>query len=570
MNPNPAHAPDVKRLIVAITLATAVMFSWQYFYERPRLAVKRAEQAVVAAEKQKEEEKAHALAVAHEKQVLTATAGPRVTIRSGALHGSLALTGARLDELTLANYRESPHDDAPEVKLLARSGTKDAYFIETGVLSDGGVRVPDATSQWQADRTVLTPETPVTLRWSNGAGLAFEKKISLDDQFMFTVETTVRNTGSAAVTLYPYGLISRNYADTDKHNFIMHEGPLGAFNEVLEDVTYKSLREDGAKKFDAAKGWLGVTDKYWLTAIIPDKSLTFDAEFKHFKRGDSAAYQANLRGEAVEIAPGSSTSVTMRVFAGAKVVNTLDAYRTKFEIPLFDRAVDFGLLYFLTRPIFGLLSMFNGMVGNFGIAILLLTVLIKALLFPLASKSMYSMARMKQLMPKMTEIKERYGNDKMRMNQEIMGLYKREKVNPASGCLPILLQIPVFFALYKVLYVTIEMRHAPFFGWIHDLSAVDPTNIFTLFGIIPWSPPSFMHIGILPLVMCATMVIQQRLSPKPTDEVQAMVMNIMPYMFLFLFASFPAGLVIYWTWNNLLTIAQMLYINKGLKQKGLR
>lgn len=571
MNPNPANGPDLRRLILAIVSATVIMLGWQYFYERPRMAARQAEQAAIVEAKQKEEaKKVIVAATEYDSKTPTTASGPRVKINSDALHGSIALTGGRFDDLTLADYHETIETDSPEVKLLERSGTKPAYFAEIGVLGDDGVRVPDATTQWQADSTELTSKKPVTLSWSNGAGLTFEKKISVDEHTMFTVTTTVTNRGGASATLYPYGLVSRNYEDTVNHMAFLHEGPLGAFNNVLEDVTYKTLREDGAQKFPNAKGWIGMTDKYWLTALIPEGDLVFDSEFKHFKRGESDAYQADLRGAAMTVAPGASSSFTIHMFAGAKVVNRLDDYRTKYNIPLFDRAVDFGSLYFLTRPIFSLLNYFHGIVGNFGIAILLLTVVIKGLLFPLASKSMTSMARTKQLMPKMQEIKERYSNDKMKMNQEIMAMYKREKVNPAAGCLPILLQLPVFFALYRVLFVTIEMRHAPFFGWIRDLSVVDPSNLFTLFGLIPWETPSFLHIGVWPLVMCLTMVIQQRLSPKPADEVQAMVMNYMPYMFLFLFASFPAGLVIYWAWNNTLTILQMLYINKRLEKKGLK
>jgi YidC/Oxa1 family membrane protein insertase len=340
-------------------------------------------------------------------------------------------------------------------------------------------------------------------------------------------------------------------------------------NNILEDIQYESLRDDGARTFADARGWIGITDKYWLTALVPEAGTMFDAEYKFFKRGDHDAYQTDLRGSAMEVAVGQTAQTKVRLFAGAKVVERLDDYSAKYDIPLFDRAVDFGMLYFLTRPIFGMMTYFHSLTGNFGVAILLLTCVIKILLFPLASKSMTAMSRMKKLTPKMTELRERYKDDKMKMNQEIMALYKREKVNPVAGCLPLLLQLPVFFALYKVLFVTIEMRHAPFFGWVKDLSALDPTNLFTLFGLIPWDAPAFLHLGIWPIIMCATMVVQQRLNPKPADEIQAMVMNWMPFMFLFLFASFPAGLVIYWAWNNVLSILQQLYINMRLKQKGL-
>lgn len=570
---HPATAPDTRNLILAIALATAVMLGWQYFYERPRMEAARvaaeAQQAAKARDPQQQQEKPVVGGGVATSEAPISRHTARVKINTPSLHGSLSLVGARFDDLTLANYRETEAADAPEVKLLSPLGTTQAYFAETGMLAAAEVRVPDATTVWQASGKELTEKTPITLSWNNGAGLTFEKKISVDEKFMFTIEITVKNAGGP-VTLYPYGLISRNYVDNTEHFAIMHEGPLGVMNQVLEDASYKNLREDGAKEFKDARGWVGITDKYWLTALVPEAEATFDGEFKHFKRGEADAYQSHFRSAPLEVPAAGSASVTTRFFAGAKVVEQLDAYGAKYSIPLFDRAVDFGALYFLTKPIFGMLTWFHSIVGNFGVAILLLTVVIKALLFPLASKSMTAMARMKQLTPKMQEIRERYANDKMRMNQEIMAMYKREKVNPVAGCLPILLQIPVFFALYKVLFVTIEMRHAPFFGWIHDLSAVDPSNLFTLFGLIPWDAPSFMHLGVWPMIMCATMVIQQRLSPKPADEVQAMVMNYMPFMFLFLFAGFPAGLVIYWAWNNALTILQMLYINHGLAKKGLK
>jgi YidC/Oxa1 family membrane protein insertase len=388
--------------------------------------------------------------------------------------------------------------------------------------------------------------------------------------FMFTVTLKVKNNSGKELTFFPYGLINRTYADTGKHMYILHEGPIGVFNNELTEISYEDLRDDGATKLEDSKGWLGVSDKYWLSAIVPDKNETFDANFRHIKRNDKDAYQIDMRGEAFTVPSGDDHSVTMRMFAGAKKVQLLDEYSMKYDIPLFDRAVDFGSLYFLTKPFFELLSFFYSHVGNFGIAILLLTCVIKLVMFPLANKSYTSMSQMKLLTPKMQEIREKHADDKMKMNTEIMEMYKREKVNPMSGCLPILIQIPVFFALYKVLFVTIEMRHAPFFGWIHDLSAPDPTNLFTLFGLLQWDVPGFLHLGIWPIIMCVTMVLQQKLNPKPTDEIQAMVIGYMPYVFLFLFASFPAGLVIYWAWNNTLSILQQWIIIRRLEKKGLR
>lgn len=566
MQPATQAAPDFKNLVIALVLATAVMIGWQYFYEKPRLAALAVEKANAV----KKQEASKVAPLISSPKTVDVKEGARLAINSPSLHGSIALTGAQFDTLTLAKYRETTLSDSPEVILFSPAHSPAAYYSEIGVLPESSdVRVPDDNSVWQADAKELTPEKPVTLHWNNGAGLTFEKHIALDADYMFTVTTRVKNTGNHAVKLYPYALVSRNYVDAGKHTYFMHEGPLGVVNGALEDETYKSLREDGEKKFENTPGWIGMTDKYWLSAIVP-QDMKFDASFKHFKRGEADAYQSDLRGEAIEVPAGGSSEFTMHLFAGAKRVALLDQYRDEYKIPLFDRAVDFGSLYFLTRPIFALLEFFYALVGNFGVAILLLTLCIKALLFPLAHKSLTSMARTKQLMPKVEEIRTRYGQDKMKMNQEIMAMYKREKVNPAAGCLPLLLQIPVFLALYRVLFVTLEMRQAPFFGWIHDLSVPDPTNLFTLFGLIPWNTPHFLHLGIWPIVMCATMVIQQRLNPKPADPVQAQVMSYMPYMFLFLFVNFPAGLVIYWTWNNTLTILQQLYINSHLEKKGLR
>ncbi len=563
--------PDHKNLLIALAFATLIMIGWEHYYVAPRTKIYEAQQA----EQQKAADAVKAAlagtaAPENTKADLTATAtAPRIRIDSPALHGSLSTVGGRFDDLTLAEYHETLDPASPEVKLLNRASEKDAYFIELGMLSPtDGMKLPGADTRWQTADKALTPEHPVTLTWSNGSGLTFTRTIALDNHYMFTITSVVKNSGAVPVTLYPYSLISRNYADTTKH--FMHEGPLGVAGGVFEDYTYKKLRDENTIKPQGKSNWVGITDKYWLTALIPDKGENFDAEYKHFTRNDGDAYQADLRGDALNVAVGQTATVTTHLFAGAKIVDLLDNYRNQYTIPLFDRAVDFGSLYFIMRPIFGLLDYFHSKVGNFGVAILLLTLCIKICLFPLANKSVTSMSRMKLLQPKMEELKKRHAEDKMKLNQEIMALYKREKVNPVSGCLPILLQIPIFLALYRVLSATIEMRHAPFYGWIHDLSAIDPTNVFTLFGLIPWVPPHYLHLGILPLIMCGTMIIQQRLNPKPADPVQAAMMSYMPFVFLFMFAGFPAGLVIYWICNNTLSILQQLFINSQLRKKGLK
>lgn len=578
MNPNQPTPSETRNLMIAIAIGLVFMTGWQYFYEMPL----RARQAELAKQKRIEEVQTAPDAAAPtaglappavtRADVLAAKASEKLPISSPKLHGSLSLKGGRIDDLTLATYHETLDKSSPEVVLLSPSATAESYFAEFGWLpSDTSTEVPGPETLWSADATKLAPDAPVTLNWVSPQGVAFSKQVSLDDQYLFTMRMEVKNTSTQPVTLYPYGRIQRNFNDDHKHFFILHEGPLGAFNSTLAEVNYKDLREEGAQSFDSKGGWIGFTDKYWLAALLPDDSQTYSAKMQYLRNAQSneklGVYQTDMRGQAVTIAPGESFSLTHRLFAGAKVVSVLDDYRARYNIPLFDRAVDFGMLYFLTKPIFTVLDFLFGFVGNFGIAILLLTVFIKALMYPLANKSYTAMSQMKVLMPKIKDLQERHKDDKMKMNTELMNLYKTEKVNPMSGCFPLLIQIPVFFALYKVLFVTIEMRHAPFYGWINDLSAPDPTNVFTLFGLIPWDAPTALHIGIWPLIMCVTMVLQQRLNPKPTDPVQAKVIAYMPYVFLFMFAKFPAGLVIYWAWNNTLSILQQRVILHRVERK---
>jgi YidC/Oxa1 family membrane protein insertase len=575
MHPNsPAGAPDMRNLLLAIVLATAIMIGWQYFYEAPRQKAAQAAAAIAQANAPKAQSPKAEVKIAAAIEEVPA---PTIAIKTDRLHGSISLRGARFDDLTLAQYRESLDDNALEVKLLAKQTAERPYFIETGMLpADSSVRVPDSSTIWRADKTTLTSAQPVTLTWDNGAGLKFEKKITVDDAYLFTITTTVINNATAPVTLYPYGLISRHSGDALEtsdflSDLLIHpDGPIAVINDILQDsATYGALHADGAQKFEAGTGWIGFTDKFWLTALIPTNGEKFDASFAHVGASDSKLYQSDLRGQPLVVPAQERVTHAVKLFAGAKEVNLLDAYAAQHSIPLLDRAVNFGSLYFLAKPIFQLLSYFNSLIGNFGVAIILLTCVIKLLLFPLAHKSMTAMSHMKRLTPHMQELRERHTDDKMKLNQEIMALYKREKVNPAAGCLPLLLQIPVFLALFRVLSVTIEMRQAPFFGWIHDLSIADPSNIFTLFGLIDWAPPGILHLGVWPILMCATMVVQQHFNPKPADEVQAMMMKYMPYFFLIIFAKLPAGLVIYSVVNNILTIIQQLVINMNLKKKGL-
>jgi YidC/Oxa1 family membrane protein insertase len=494
----------------------------------------------------------------------------RVQILSPSLSGSLSLLGGRIDDLTLSQYYEELDKMSPAIVLLSPSGTSNAYFADYGWIGEG-VTLPTENTLWSSSSKTLSPGKPVTLKWNNGQGLIFKRTYAIDENYMFRVSQSVENKGSANVTLHPYALMSRHGLPEVTGFYILHEGLLGVFDETLQEVDYTDMQDTNMVANNTTGGWLGITDKYWLVALIPDQKTPVSTRFTYRKDNGIEKFQADFLGAPVTIAAGSSGEVNTHLFTGAKEVKILDGYETDLNIARFDLAIDFGWFYFLTKPIFYTLIFINEHVGNFGVAILLLTVLIKIVFFPLANKSYTSMSKMKKLQPEMVKLRERFGDDKTQLNQEMMALYKREKANPASGCLPMLVQIPVFFALYKVLFVTIEMRHAPFFGWIQDLSAPDPTNIFNLFGLIPWDPaavlPDPLLIGVWPLAMGITMFLQQRLNPQPADPMQAKIFMFLPIMFTFLLARFPAGLVIYWAWNNLLSIIQqkIIMVKMGVK-----
>jgi len=481
---------------------------------------------------------------------------PRVKIETPRLHGSIDLLGARLDDLTLATYHETVDRKSPEVVLLSPPGTQEPYLAELGwVAASPDVKVPGPQTRWTASNGPLTPTNPVMLTWDNGQGLVFTRTISVDPNYMFTVRDSVRNTGAAPVKLLPYGLISRTGTPHVAGYYILFEGLIGYVDGALQEVKYSSLGPDKPLDYHSNGGWLGFTDKYWLTALIPPQNEAVTARFTHTVDDGVDRYQTDYLGPELTIAPDGTGETSARFFAGAKEVNLLDAYEAA-GIPLFDHAIDFGWFYFLTKPIFLILQFFDKVLGNFGVAILLLTLCVKLIFFPLANKSYNAMSKMKLLQPEIQKLRERFPDDKARQQQEMMALYKRVGANPLAGCLPIVIQIPVFFALYKVLFVTIEMRHAPFFGWIHDLSAPDPTSFANLFGLLPFTPPAFLMIGAWPLIMGLTMFLQQKLNPQPVDPVQARMFMLLPIIFTYMLAAFPAGLVIYWAWNNLLSIAQ--------------
>jgi YidC/Oxa1 family membrane protein insertase len=511
-------------------------------------------------------------------------ANPRIAIKSDKVQGSISLVGGRVDDLTLSTYRETVEPNSPPIVLLNPPGTSNAYYADFGWLSgDTKLKLPGPDTQWTASNEALTPEHPVILSWDNGEGLTFTRSFQLDRNYMFTVTDSVKNTGSADLQLYSYGRIRRVGTPVVIGGLYLHEGPLGVFDGTLHDSDKYSSIKTAPVDYTSTGGWLGITDKYWLVALAPDQATPIKATFEHQLDNGEDVYLTNFRAaNAVNLAAGANTSVITHLFAGAKEVHLLADYRDSLGLPLFDRAVDFGTyFYILTKPMFYLLDFLYRIIGNFGFAILGLTICVRLLLFPLANKSFRAMNKMKKLTPQMTELRERFKDDKQKLNQEMMELYKREKVNPAAGCLPIFVQIPVFICLYKTLYVTIEMRHAPFFGWIKDLSEPDPTSWINAFGLFPWHlPPEIAHIpfiggllisiaglGVWPIIMGVTMFLQQKMNPPPPDPVQAKLFMLLPIIFTFTLSRVPAGLVIYWSWNNLLSISQQRLLMWRMNRK---
>ncbi len=492
------------------------------------------------------------------------SAGPRYPIDTPSLRGSISLKGGRIDDLVLSKYRVKVEKDADQVTFFSPSGSKHPLYAEFGwsIAPGSKTKIPNSQTVWKAlGSGTLSPSSPVTLVHDNGAGVTFKRTISIDENYMFSIVQSVENKTASPITLYPYGLISRHELPETEGFYILHEGLIGVLGEDgLQEVDYEDILEEKSKTFKGTTGWLGITDKYWAAAIIPESGSSYEAHFSGRGTGQTSKFQADYLLGAVTVAAGGTGEVKGNLFAGAKKVDLIDEYAEKYNIRQFDLLIDWGWFYFITKPMFHALHFFFGLMGNFGFAILAVTVIIKLLFFPLASKSYESMSKMKKLQPDMVKIRERYADDKVKQQQEMMELYKKGGANPLSGCLPVIIQIPVFFSLYKVLFVTLEMRHAPFFGWVQDLSAPDPTSIFNLFGLLPFSVPTYMAIGVWPLLMGITMWIQMRLNPQQGDPTQQMIFNWMPVVFTFLLASFPAGLVIYWAWNNTLSVIQQWWI----------
>jgi YidC/Oxa1 family membrane protein insertase len=580
---------DTRNLFLAIALSVLVMAAWQYFYAGP--VYQREHQAQIQAQMQANssppasEAQPGATPAApgapavttlpgartpteHETVGDALAASPRVIIDTPSIGGSINLKGGRVDDIILRDYRETVDPKSPNVRLFSPPGAPDAYWAETGFVSPAGAKTPGLDTVWTTDGKTLTPSQPVTLTWDNGAGLVFKRVIAVDDKYMFTITDSVVNSGSAAATLQPYGLVLRHGRPNVAGYSVLHEGFEGVIGDQEHAPTYATI-DKATGKLEAYKGdggWLGFTDKYWGSAIIPDQSAPIEARYSASGTVPPVDYQADFLGKEQTVAPGATFETTTRLFAGAKEVSTIDNYGAKLGIKKFNLMIDWGWFYFITQPMYWLIDTIYKFVGNFGVAILIVTVIVKLAFFPLANRSYQSMAKMKKIQPQIAALKELYPDDRVKQQQEQMALFKREGVNPVAGCLPMVIQIPVFFALYKVIFITIEMRHAPFFGWIRDLSAPDPTNVFTLFGLIPWDPTAlpvfghFLALGIWPLVMGVSMFFQMKMNPEPADPVQKSMFAWMPVIFTFMLGTFPAGLVIYWTWNNTLTVLQQYYI----------
>jgi YidC/Oxa1 family membrane protein insertase len=548
-------------MILAIVLSAIVLFGWsfisdRYFPTASEPSTKIVDGKQVPLPKPQADPTADAPAATRDRrQVLAET--PRVGIRTPSLQGSINLRGARIDDLVLVRHRQGLARNSPPVRLLSPGGAVQSYFASFGWTGEGvGLPGPDAV--WTATGNRLTPQSPVTLSWNNGRGQRFDIKLAVDEGYMFTAEQTVTNTGTGAIAVRPFSIVSRAEASPDPDSWTMHVGPVGVFNGAANyDWSFDELAEAGDQRFSTTGGWIGFTDKYWLTAVIPDQGSSVEAGFL---RGRAGGFQAIATPAPAIVQPGKAVRSQSRLFAGAKEVKLLDRYEDQFGVAKFDKAIDWGWFEWFMKPIFSVLNWLFDMIGNFGVAIICLTVIVRGLMFPIAQRQFKSMAAMRVVQPKMKAIQERFKDDKPRMQQEMLKLYQEEKVNPMAGCLPILLQIPIFYALYKVLLLAVEMRHEPFTLWIKDLSAPDPLTPVNLFGFLDFTPPSFLALGVLPILLGISMWLQFKLNPAPMDPIQKQVFSIMPWVLMFAMAPFAAGLQLYWTVSNVLTIAQQKWL----------
>ena len=557
---------DFRNVLMAIVLSTIVLFGWSIFFEPPVIERQTTTEKI---NKNNENVTSPSIDEKENKNIETRTESisktKRLKVENENIKGSISLQGAVIDDIIFKNYRETLNSETKVTFLNPKNSPKE-YFIETGWATGGSekVNLPLDNTIWKVKgNSTLTPNSPITLEWDNGNGLIFTKKFELDNKFLFKITQSIKNISNKSFQFYPYAQITRAGKPEGRQIYILHEGFLGVFGDELKEKDYSDI-EDEKFSIQSSKGWLGITDKYWLTALVPEKGKEFKAEFV----SKNQKYRANyIIKEAYILNPNNSITNEIKTFVAAKEVAVIDNYAETLGIEKFDLAIDWGWFYFFTKPLFFIIDYFFKLTGNFGLAIIIITALIRLIFFPLANYSFKSMAKMKILQPEMIRLKELHKEDKVKLQQEMMALYKREKVNPISGCLPVLIQIPFFFAIYKMLYVTLEMRHQPFFGWIKDLSDRDPTSIFNLFGLIPWDPPTFLMIGAWPILMGISMWIQQKLNPTPPDPIQAKIFMFFPIFLTIILAPFPAGLVVYWTVNNILTITQQWIIIRRTKVK---
>ena len=553
---------DTKNVIAAISLSAAVIILYGLFFAPSPKEIKKLDQekTTLNSEAPKLDTSEKIIEISREEAIKESE---RVKFENQNVKGSISLQGGTIDDLIFKNYTETL-DGEKKITLLHPKKFGQGYYIETGwVSSSKNIDLPDSKTIWSIEgNNKLTPNQPITLSWTNNQGINFKKKIKIDEKFLFSIDQTIMNKTDKSYDFYSYGQIIRNKAPDITNFYILHEGLIGVFDDQLVEEDYKDIEEKEFSKI-ADTGWLGITDKYWITTLIPEENKSFRADFD-FKN----KFRANfIETKPLELTPNGNVSSNVRVIIAAKEVDVIDGYAENSKIAKFDLAIDWGWFYFFTKNFFFAIDYFFKLTGNFGIAIILITICIRILFFPLANYSFRSMAKMKVLQPEMTRLKELHKDDKMKLQQEMMALYKKEKVNPVSGCLPIFIQIPFFFAIYKVLFVTLEMRHQPFYGWIEDLSERDPTSIFNLFGLIPWDPPTFLIIGVWPCLMGLTMYLQQKLNPTPPDPIQQKIFMFFPLFLTIILAPFPSGLVIYWTINNVLTMAQQVVIMKQTKVK---
>ena len=555
-----------KNLFLAIIISMAIIFGFQLLVPQPERTPITEKQTNSESLVDLSIQKSSTTVLAERNEVINETG--RVNFDNSKIKGSINLNGGLIDDLILEEFRETLDPTSDLIEFLNPLGSDNAYYLDTGwVSSDSTIELPDSTSIWSADKNSIGINDPVKLTWTSDQNITFEKIISLDEDYLFSVDQRVINNSGLSFDLYPYGLSKRQGIPEMQNFFILHEGPLSITDSVLKEYDYDDLKDDKKIKHPSIGGWIGMTDKYWQTAIIPNQNEPVQQTYSYSFVDNVDNFQTDIVGQKIAVSNNASISHNFMIFAGPKIVKVIDKYMEEYGVQEFDRSVDFGWFYFLTKPIFHTLEFIFGYVGNFGWSIIIFTILMRICFFPLAQQSFKSMAKMKKLAPEMQRLKEQYGDDRAGMQKEMMALYKKEKANPIAGCLPILLQIPVFFALYKVLFVTIEMRHAPFIGWIHDLSAPDPAGILVLFGFVDWNVPGILQIlnvGIWPILMGISMYIQFKLNPAPVDKMQAKIFGLLPIVFTFILGGFAAGLVIYWTTNNVLSMAQQYIIQRKI------